>query len=305
MAIRDLFSKRQKRQRGEVPDVYCYDKISNALRVQLCQIIEDGIGSESSYGKSGELYEEINKVLCREYGVFKLTEFQRYSAWESIAHYLLNTKNVDHVLDIVELSLRAIDTAVRQRLHFDFYPTENPSDTIQEVNSRFKEHGVGFEYVSGELIRIDSQLMHQDVVRPALVLLADRRFSGPNDEFLKAHEHYRHGRYKECLNDALKSFESTMKVICDQKKWNYKSTDTAKALIDSCMNNGLFPSFMQSHVGSLRSILESGVPTVRNKQSGHGQGAVVTVVTQATAGFALHITASNIVFFVESFNALP
>jgi hypothetical protein len=79
MGIHDLFSKRQKRQRGEVPDVYVYDQIPKTLRVQLIQIIKEGIGG---YGESSLLYERLNKALCREYGVFSLTESNRLGDWE-------------------------------------------------------------------------------------------------------------------------------------------------------------------------------------------------------------------------------
>jgi hypothetical protein len=91
-----------------------------------------------------------------------------------------------------------------------------------------------------------------------------------------------------------------MKTICDLKGWPYNAGDTAKALIDTCMAKGLFPTFMQSHVGNLRAVLESGVPTVRNKLGGHGQGALVTTVSESTARFALHLTAANILFFAEA-----
>lgn len=46
-----------------------------------------------------------------------------------------------------------------------------------------------------------------------MVVLSDKRYKGASQEFLAANEHYRHGRYKECLNDCLKAFESTMKII--------------------------------------------------------------------------------------------
>jgi len=264
MPIFDLFSKRQKRLRGDVPDVFVYDDVPQPLRVQLVQILQDGIGPDQEY-------------------------LQFYSGI-----------HVEHVIDIVEVGLRAVDTVIRQRNWQYIGCSVSPDDTISEANSRFKEHGVGFEYISGEMIRVDSQLIHNDVVKPALKLLSDKRFKGANEEFLKAHEHYRHGRNKECLTECLKAFESTMKIICDIKGWGYQPRDTAKKLIETCMNNGLFPTFLQSHVGNLRAILESGVPTVRNKLGGHGQGSAVTSVSDATARFALHSTATNIVMFVES-----
>ena len=45
MAIFDLFSKRQKKLRGEAPDVYSYDEIPNALRVQIVHIWQDVLGN--------------------------------------------------------------------------------------------------------------------------------------------------------------------------------------------------------------------------------------------------------------------
>lgn len=306
MAVHDLFSKRQKRMRGEMPDVYVYDEIPRPLRVQLVQIICCGMG-KPGFPLVSQIYSELREILCREYGVFSLgeiwTDFDRDSA--HILDHILNTANAEQVIDVVELCLKIIDTRVRENIVFCL-PQTHPDDTISETNVRFKEHGVGYEYVSGEMVRIDSQLLHQDVVKPTLKFLADPQFAGANDEFLKAHEHYRHGRYKECLNDCLKAFESTMKSICDQKGWAYDAQrSTAKQLIEICMSNGLFPTFMQNHITNLRSILESGLPTVRNKQGGHGQGATVVDVTQATASFALHSAATNILFFVESARNLP
>ncbi len=40
----DIFSKRQKILRGEVPDVYQYDSIPEPLRVQIIHIMTDGLG---------------------------------------------------------------------------------------------------------------------------------------------------------------------------------------------------------------------------------------------------------------------
>jgi hypothetical protein len=301
MALFDLFSKRQKRLRGDVPDVYVYDEIPQVLRVQLVQILQEGIGPNAEYRDIPlKLYSGIHKALCREYGVFSLSENRRASDWEAVATYLLETKNIEHVIDIVEFGLRAVDVEIRRHNWQYIGCSASPDQTIAEINARFKEHGVGFEYASGDVIRIDSQLMHDEVVKPALQLLADPKFKGANNEFLKAHEHYRHGRHKECLAECLKAFESTMKTICDLKGWPYNAGDTAKALIDTCMAKGLFPTFMQSHVGNLRAVLESGVPTVRNKLGGHGQGALVTTVSESTARFALHLTAANILFFAEA-----
>ncbi|MCP6759664.1 MAG: hypothetical protein NHB32_13045 [Fischerella sp. CENA71] len=72
MAVFDLFSKRQKMLRGEVPDVYQYDEIPTQLRVQIGLIIKDAIGKFSNHQKTEKMFQLIHDILCREYGIFSL-----------------------------------------------------------------------------------------------------------------------------------------------------------------------------------------------------------------------------------------
>lgn len=116
---------------------------------------------------------------------------------------------------------------------------------------------------------------------------------------MKAHEHYRHGRNKECLTECLKAFESTMKVICTEKSWTFNLGDAAKQLINVCLQNNLIPSYMQNQISGLRSVLESGIPTIRNKTSGHGQGQTPQKVEDEMARYGLNLTGANIIFLVE------
>jgi hypothetical protein len=62
---------------------------------------------------------------------------------------------------------------------------------------------------------------------------------------------------------------------------------------------------MQSHLGAVRSALESAIPTVRNKLGGHGQGQQMIKVPDYYAEYLLHETAATIVFLVDAFKALP
>ncbi|OJA07036.1 STM4504/CBY_0614 family protein [Halomonas sp. QHL1] len=303
MAISELFSKRQKKLRGEVPDVYQYENLEQSFRVQVVHIIRDTIGVEQRYNNvTNGVYKEIHKVLCKEYGVFSLKEYSN-SDFEAVFEYFMNEKNHEKCLDIIELAFRIIDTYVRER-EWDFRNaagvSQNPNDAIDELNSRFKESGVGYQFESGELIRVDSQYVHSEVVKPVLRLLGkNRKYAGANDEFLSAHEHYRHKRYKECLNDCLKSFESLMKAIHEQHSWPFNKNDTAKKLINSCLTNGLVPEYLQNQFSSVRTLLESGIPTVRNKEGGHGQGAEVTSVPEHLASYTLHLTATNLLFLAK------
>lgn len=301
MSIFDLFSKRQKKLRGEIPDVYQYEDINNNFRVQVVHIVTETFGKDTyPHNYTSNAFDEIHRILCKEYGVFSLKEDENYS-FNAIYNFFLSTSDYEKVLDIIELSFKFINEVVRQD-SYQYYTRDNrltPDEAIEELNQRFKEHGIGYQFESNELIRIDSQIIHSEVVKPVLKLLHNKIYSGANEEFLKAHEHYRNNRNQECLNECLKSFESTLKAICDKNNWSFNQNDTSKRLIKICFDNNLIPTYLQTQFSSLQQLFESGVPTIRNKNSGHGQGTQSINVTNEMASYMLHLTATNILFLVQ------
>jgi hypothetical protein len=303
MAILDLFSDRRRRERGETPDVFSYDVLPQELRVQTMLIVSDGLGHP--YRASGYetpayyLYGKIIQELVRHFGRQRLAPGEEPN--EVLGNFFLQETKIESWLDAVELSLAEIQTA-----HQDWHYKEQASarldagEVIADLNNRFLQHAIGYQYASGRIIRCDSQFLHAQVVKPALDLLRDKRYRGANDEFLRAHGHYLKGEVKDCLVDCLSSLESTLKTICHKRRWTFQPKDTAKALLDISFKNGLIPAFLQSHFSSLQNTLESGVPTLRNKLGGHGQGPQVITVPEHYAAYALHLTASAIQLLVEA-----
>jgi hypothetical protein len=305
MAIFNLYSKRQKLLRGEVPDIYIYNEIPIPLRVQIVQIIRDAIGKRTystHEDKPKEAYSFINKTLCHEYGVFSLHQNSQDSNESAVLNFLLQTEDIEKVIDAIEFSFLYIDKIIKPDFRSYTYNTEvqmQPDKAIEELNFRFKESGVGYQYEDGKIIRMDSTYSHSEIVKPTLTLLQNSKFKGANDEYLKAHEHYRHGRNKECLTECLKAFESTMKIICTEKQWSFNQNDTSKKLISVCLQNNLIPTFVQTQFSSLENLLQSGIPTIRNKLSGHGQGKIPQKVDDEMVRYALNLTGTNIIFLIE------
>ncbi len=298
MSVFDLFSKRQKRLRGEVPDVYQYETIPQELRVQVIHIWQEAFG-ETEHSSMGGLYypsdtavayEFIHKTLSYHYGTLGLGG-PHDSDFDSVHNFFLQTEEAEKAIDVIELSFRYMD----QR-----YSRISPDEAIAQLNYWFRERGVGYQYESGQIVRVDSEFIHSEAMKPALKMLSDPMYEGANDEFLKAHKHYRAKSYEACMNECLKAFESCMKAICATRRWKYKETDTASRLIGVIFDRKLIPDYMQSHFTSLRSTLESGLPTARNRQSGHGQGSKVIPVPEYMAAYALHLTASNILFLAKA-----
>jgi hypothetical protein len=217
----------------------------------------------------------------------------------------LKERDVEKVLDVIELSFKAINRLTRDYQYLRRGDASERADAaIKELNTRFREHGVGYEF-DDEIIRVDSQLLHAEAVKPALVLLSSPEYAGAQAEFLNAHEHYRHGRTKEALTECLKAFESAMKAVCAKRGWKHDANATSKALLEVLFDNGLVPAFWTQHFSALRGTLEGGVPTARNKLSAHGQGTQVMEVPAHIVTYVLHLTASQIVFLDAAEKALP
>jgi AbiJ N-terminal domain 4 len=308
MAIIDLYSKRQKVLREGVPDVYEYDRIPEALRVQIAHILRDLFGNYVPYDTNDCLkaFKGIEQILCREYGLFHFPQKEFEGEDDRVINFLLSETDHERVLDIVQVSFHFLAYLRRSNAQWQTRVPQAKFDrAVAELNGRVREHGVGYQYESWEIIRVDSQIIHAEVVKPALTLLTATEYAGANAEFLRAFEHYRKRDTKECLNECLKAFESTMKAICTKRNWAFNSNDTAKVLIDVCMRNGLIPELIQSHIGGVRAALESGIPTIRNRLSGHGQGPQVVDVPPHYASYMLHLTATTIQYLAESEKALP
>ncbi len=302
MSVVKLFSRRQKELRGEIIDIFTYDVLPTEFRVQVAYILKDTIGiDKTGHKQPNTIYNHISDTLCREYGILEL--FPGTGTYEKeVSTFLLSTPETEKVLDLIELCFRYISLVVnKDHASYRYYNDVKlyPDAAVEELNIRFKEHGLGYSFDGNEIIRIDSMYTHTEITKCVINLLAGKSFHGANEEYLKAHEHYRHGRNKECLNECLKAFESTLKIICTEKGWHFNQTDTASKLIKVCFDNELVPSFTQNQFSSLQNLLVSGIPTIRNKQGGHGQGQVPQKVDDEMTRYALNLTGSNIIFLVE------
>jgi hypothetical protein len=298
MPVHDIFSKRAQRSSGQKPDVFVYDEIPNPLRVQIVHLLGDLLGVPEEHNPYiGAQYAGIHQELAREYGLFELSSGKDMR--QKLLEFVLKGAAPAQVMDVVELAFAR--AATFNPVHYQIARCRaTVPEAVKEFNFRCLEHGVGYQFENGHIIRVDSTLMHSEVVKPALLLLSDSKYQGAQEEFLSAHKHYREGKHKECIADCLKAFESTMKTICEIKRWPYAKTDTAKTLIDVCVQKGLIDPMLMSHVGALRTVLEAGVPTLRNKLAGHGQGVSPVMVPAHYAAFVLHLTAANIIFLTNS-----
>ena len=323
MQFDKLFSERQKDLQGDVTDVYQYDTIPRELKVQIVFIMKDIFDSPYEKTIETETYKSIHDTLCRVYGEPTLGQnsnsnlfAERSDYRDTVVEFIFSTNDTKRVIDVIELFFQKVkphsldipktefSNPAGQRNHTELllYITRKKrqyEEAITKLNSRFREHGVGYQYESDRIIQIDSGFIHSEVIVPTLSMLSDPMYEGANEEFLKAHEHYRMGDYKACMNECLKALESSIKTICDVRGWNHNNKNGVR-LIEIVFNEGLIPSFMQTHFTALRKTLEDGALNPRNQRSGHGQGSKIIPVPDYMAAYALHLTASNILFLAKA-----
>lgn len=310
MPVFDLYAKRKKRaERGNAPEVFQYEDLPRTLRTQIRQILTGAIGRYVQMGpydmhtpdNNNDAWEELAKILRREMGVDNLAG-RGVDPYSEIMHYI-DTAATDDVLGVVELCCRYVDKIASK---FPDYKrqqsaiSQEAAGALDELNVRFREAGVGYEYQSGEIMRVDSQFIHAEVVKAALSVLRDTRFKGAEDEFLEAHSHFRIGKNKDAVTGANRAFESTMKAICDIKGWPYDPKARGSDLIKVLRANKLFPDYLDGSFDQLVATLASGLPQVRNNAGGHGQGAAPRATPDFVAAYALHLAATNIVFLAEA-----
>jgi len=142
------------------------------------------------------------------------------------------------------------------------------------------------------VIRTDSQATHALAVQPTLDLLTDGRFRAASAEFLAALEDYRKGDYADCLTKCGSAFESVLKVICHERKWPHKPTDTAAPLLKTVIDKAGLESYFEQPLAL--------VATMRNRlSSSHGKGMQSRDLTAAKTEYVINATAAAVLLLAR------
>lgn len=185
-----------------------------------------------------------------------------------------------------------------------FKEHQKPGDAIQELNMRFQRANFGYEFINSLIIPIDSKEIHKEIVKPVLGMLSSEKiYQGADDEYRTAFNFFKQGKYEQVLSECNKAIESCLIAICENRKWKTPGKPTTGGLITVCKENSLFPPYSADFIGMLTGLLK-GVSAMRGQAAGHGQGTEVRKISRELASYALHLTATNIVFLIESEKSL-
>jgi hypothetical protein len=294
MQFPELFSRR-----GKLTPSISYG-VSKTARSRILLVLKRHLGSlPHGYDSVQQVMYRVQQRLTERYG-----DFTRCPDWDihpALHHFVVCSD--EQALDFVE----AIFTAMRD--------TAAVKLLVDEFNRVFREEGIGYEltpmservikgggsfsngrtYDTPEttypIIRKRGDTPQDESMTQCLHLLTDPAFKVANDQFLKAHQHYRANEWDQAIAYCGSAFESVLKAVLDKKKVAYKKEATANALIVECVRAGIFP---QPYENSL-----IGIANVRNAMSDatHGRTPATQIVPdQKNAEHLLYVTAANIVF---------
>jgi hypothetical protein len=152
-----LFSK--FKNEGEKPDAITYE-LPEGLRVQIVLLWEKGFGPDERFHPGpGMAYREICRILCEEHQIYSLSQVtgEVLPLRESIKAYF-------HSVDTAKalFVVRVVFNVMEQMLHRKndsngdvFYKSRYQSpELIDELNRRFRENNVGYQYVQGRIEKI-------------------------------------------------------------------------------------------------------------------------------------------------------
>ena len=307
MTISDIFWRRQKRTRDEYPDVYQYDTLPKELRVQIVQMWHEDVCAFASVERY-KYFERAVRKLRREFGVFALppqTENNTGNFSDELTTFYLYEEDIEKALSAIEVTF--VEEALLSEYNhtLSYQQCTILDQAVEELNQRFREHGVGYQLERGKIIRIDSEFTHTEIIKQSLRLLNQKNdfLKGAEDEFLKAHEYYRKGENKDAVVWCNKALESTMKAICIKRSWTTKAefkNMTASPLVTLCVKNGLVPDYWdKKYRDGLTVMLKHGVPPGRNNLGSHGQGEEITEVQNHTVSYILNMTGAAIKYLCE------
>ena len=276
-------------------------------------------GSRSSYGggfgpgdRLDEFWRDIHGMLQKRHGRIQLSNATRgaRSAADDALTFLYDCPG-EEFLDFIEYIFRVQC----------FSGLALPEDQlVEEINDWFRADDLPFyltKFVTKthevpapppfngrsayqteilsypQVVMKESEMMHAEVIAPALRLLRHPDFENANVEFLEALEDYRKGDFGDCLTKCGSAFESTLKIICQKKSWPYDKNDTAGTLVKNILPRLSLDSYFEQML--------LNVATIRNRLSkSHGAGPAVKAVPRHVARYAVNTAASAILLVAEA-----
>ena len=263
----------------------------------------------------------LRDKLRYRHGLIHLADRNRYNPVDEVKRFLSECSD-EHYLDFIEMFFQSEDLA-------EYFTDSELQEAVDNINKFFELDDLpyiltGFAIVRPsaalqipgmpssmlrlpppikpsmieaypQIIRRDSDILHETAIEPTLALLSRPMFASANEEFLDALKDFRDGDYRDCVVKCGSSLESVMKVICERKGWPYQQTDAAAKLLNEILPRTTLDSFFEQPI-----ML---IATIRNRLGkAHGAGTQQKAVSRHVASYVINATASATLLLVGETN---
>lgn len=194
-----------------------------------------------------------------------------------------------HLFDLIELQYNELSR-------------KEAVDFQDRLNAHLADNNVPWLLCDGRMIKIDAKQFELDMKAKALERLnilksSEPEFQSAFDELMRSCESYEKSEYADAILYAEKSYESTLKVICNVAKGN--ADQLCQNYTTNILGSGL-PHQMKAE-GFKEKVMMS-LPYIRNNTTaGHGAGSNTAAIPKPMANLAINLSAALITFLVERY----
>jgi len=299
-----------QREETNEPDFYVYDTIPDPLRGKISFAVLDcleRVKAELQNLRDPKAWEvtydgcrqHLSRALGRDIGDGYYSKRDLEDFLKS-AHMIDLLRGIEVVLDHL-LTLSALRRNASESGAID----AEEMRLEKEINKLFALYRLGYRIeVLGapqedepivQVIRVDSEFTHKEMVKPTLRLLQQEDFETAAEQFSDALAEYTDGKYADAITDVNSAFESVLKRVVNRKR------GTALQLIREAQTQGYFPAYQENRIAHFAELLEA-LPIVRN-QEGDAHGRLESGADlERFARYAVHLAAANIIFIMDEYN---
>jgi hypothetical protein len=276
-----LFSRRERlrtlAEREAAGESFWTTRFSEPVRVKIQFAFDDRAG------QSWEAAEIARGLILREEGIAFLQD-RRFETTVDLAAHLMKCDD-----SFVPTIIEAMLIGVKERPYAPWGIDKSFTDAIREI---LREHRIRYDFISGQIVPLESLELHDGVVVPTLTLLAGRKgLDGAEKAYLAALQEISDGNPSDAITDAGTALQETLQALgCDG--------NALGPLIKSARAKNM----LASHDKALTDGIEKIAHWVSADRSENGDSHKVVGATIDDAWLTLHVVGALILRLSEATN---
>lgn len=110
---------------------------------------------------------------------------------------------------------------------FSTYRNDLIQPVVDKINLLLQSHGIRYRVEEGNLIRIDTEYTHNQIIKPRIATLgSSKKYQSAFDYFILALDHFKANKLEESIVSACKAYESTLKIILKENGIQISGNET-------------------------------------------------------------------------------